>query len=259
MTARYPVVLGIDPSSGVTGLARLDTLTMTMSLAAVTPLPDFERTWLERLAPELELMSPGVDLVALERPALVAKEDTGLQLRQGEIGFAIGRTIGNIECWSRMMFGSGAVRLLAIRDWRVTRDAELARCRVKVPDLPPDPVPPSCACRRVPIGKNLWMSTWACGHTARTSKPLTSTACPRCTKGFKPVDPAARRRELHKLRSYALARHYWPAEVERIEAAARGRARSKKGEPGHRLVGVSDACEAAVIALHEAIKARGTP
>lgn len=96
---------------------------------------------------------------------------------------------------------------------------------------------------------------FSCGHEVTVDGMASLTAmgtnCPRCRDREKRRDPAEEIRDAWKLLACDGIAHFFPILFAELVTDARSRARDKTKEPWQ-LAGVSDACEAAWIAIHTA-------
>lgn len=249
-------VLALDPSIAQPGVAlacgeqvlAMSSRRLPPKLSHAKRCTDFT-AWVARWLDEHEPLLPLRQLVlAVEVPPPTARQSTRKERRgQTTIGWALGRVTGRLE---------GALGLEAVdvpvSEWRVTRDRLRARLAVQTPRLH---TPGAVRYHRAPKHPGMTRAVCVCGwEQILPAKRILQDppTCPNCGAPKAQSDAAART-EREKARAVQLVRRMAPDVYEAFVGPARKRARRpevKGGRCDWRVTGVSDACEAAVIAVH---------
>lgn len=233
------LILAVDPSLGSTGLA-LGTGEQLAAVSTVGTEPG-EDLW-ARLEPFAEhvlawgeqLGAPAV--VAVEEPPPTARDDVQ-HGGQAELGWKLGLLAGAVLAGARRRWPRCRAVLVPVGAWRAL--------------LPPE-APGGPTARRAPALPSTlplapgggWMLD---GEPVRTLEELLRRVELRDRPQPKLSDADARR-DRWKERAVAEALRRWPGILGPARDAARSRARTSP--PDHRLVGISDMAEAALLQLY---------
>lgn len=232
----------------------------SIPMASRTPVEGASQglAWMRGISYDVAL--PATDVrtvfrVAVERPPAMVRSDVR-HGPQADIGWKLGRLAGVFEGLAASR-GIGAF-VVEVSEHRATMVRFLADRGVYLPkergvealDYPWRRG--AAALERDEVAGGTVLHWHGCGH--KTPLPLDRLgspppACPTCTPKPRKLTRAEAVRDDHKRRACAGVRSVWPEPYQRLVDAARERARSK-GQPDHRLAGVSDACEAVWTAVH---------
>lgn len=211
--------------------------------------------------------------IAIERPAETAKADVK-HGHQAVVGFGIGRVVGAIATLC-VLRSAPIVYEVAIADWRRVANGEILRVTqdpamdlaawLRAPGATSVPGPSRIGLEKLQRIAGHLMALYRCGHLGRISDVedvftgALAPQCPQCSHVPKGLDPAEYRRDRYKAWAVEAVRRLDPGAWAVLVADARSRAtkEDKETRDPHKLAGVSDACEAALIAVSAIVKEGG--
>jgi len=261
------IALGVDPSSTRTGIALLrheGSVVHCLHLGSVSTRTD--RRWpalalrhhIDQEALPTVSRSP-IDVLAIERPPPAALSDVA-RASQADVGWGTGIAAGIVlglaeACSWRVQ----RAEMVPVSDWRATAITFCAR-RGLLLQRPRRGQPTTTTPRRGAgllrmerVPERGLVALFRCGHTISLPNGYDdvvagkTSACPECLapKGLTEAEAV---RDAWKALACSAVEHLWPGPFGALVLDARSRARTNP--PPHRLVGVADACEAALVALH---------
>lgn len=259
-------VIGIDPSTTVTGLAALRDGDL-FGLQAVRMFPGNPIDSLrERIVPLLKewAFDGTVDsqvVICAEKPPPTARASVN-HGHQGTIGDAVGYVGGLCLGWAAGRLPGGRISLLRVPSggpdgWRATMTVEAGRRGVDIQRDAAGRKPGRVFGKRGkpernPAGPGFVLPYLGCNHRLEcagyTELVQAPAACPRCAGTPDPGELDARDR--WKRAACLMVEGLWPGQYGSLVADAASRAKSV--QESWRYVGVADACEAACIAMHAA-------
>lgn len=249
-------VLGLDPSSSSTGIGLIDQHGVRR-VEAVRMVPgETLRSAVERTIPAVHRVCGGIRprLVIIEKPPGTARKDTERSM-QADIGWHCG--VSGALAVAELLIDGVPIIWVEPKPWRATMLIEAARAGLVLSKPTRRNAHRSLPRKRGKVYRDVKVfvqSYLGCEHTLRcedfialANGPETCAVCSTSTSKMRPADQVT---DAWKAMAVQVCDHLWPGALDSVVADAQSRAKSVKER--HRYVGVSDAAESLLVALHGA-------